>query len=67
MGPSDLHVIGHLRKHLAGVRFAADANMRQAVMFWLQTFDTSVLCAGIQDLVSQWDKCLSVNHDNVEA
>jgi len=35
--------------------------MRQALTFWLQTLGSDLLYATVQDLVSQWDKCWSVN------
>jgi histone-lysine N-methyltransferase SETMAR len=38
--PSDFHPFGLLEKHLAGKRFAADADVRQAVVSCLQTLDT---------------------------
>jgi hypothetical protein len=33
--PSDFHLFGPLKKHLAGKRFAKDADMKQAVTYWL--------------------------------
>jgi hypothetical protein len=46
---------------LAGKQLAADANVMQAVTFWLQKSDTDFLYDGIQALVPRWDKWLNVN------
>jgi len=35
--------------------------MRQALTSWLQTLGSDLFYATVQDLVSQWDKCWSVN------
>jgi hypothetical protein len=64
---SDFHLFGFFEKHLAGKRFATDADVKQAVTSWLQTLDTSLFFNGIQVfLVPRWDKCLNVNGDYVE-
>jgi len=35
--------------------------MREALTSWLQTLGSDLFYATVQDLVSQWDKCWSVN------
>jgi len=57
---NDLHIFGLLKKHLPGKRGAADREMKQTVISWLQTLDTYFFCAEIQVLVPWWDKCLNV-------
>jgi len=61
LAPSDFHLSGLPKKHLDGERFATDANMKQAVMSWLETLFPSI--AEIQSLVSQLDWCSNVNDD----
>lgn len=55
--PSNLHLIGLLKKHLRIKRFAADTDAKQAVTSWLQTLHKDSFYVGIQDLVPRWDKC----------
>jgi hypothetical protein len=75
LGPSSLqsrydswsfYFFGSRRKHLAGKHFATDADVKQAVTYWLQTLDTDVLHAEIQVLMLRWDKCINVSGDYVE-
>jgi hypothetical protein len=40
MLPSDFNLYGPLKKHLAGMRFATDADVKQAVTAWLSTFNS---------------------------
>jgi hypothetical protein len=42
-------------KCLAGKEFATDANVKQAVTFWPQTFDNGFSYAVIQALVPWWN------------
>jgi hypothetical protein len=51
MLPSGFNLLGPLKKHLAGKRFATDADMKKAVTSWLSTLDTYFFYAGIQALV----------------
>jgi len=60
-GPGDFHLFGHLKMHLAGKRFATDAELNSAVPSRLQTLDTDFYEA----LVPRWDKCLNVRDDYV--
>jgi len=47
MLPSDFNLFGPLKKHLAGKRFATDANVKQAVTSWLSTPNTYFFYTGI--------------------
>jgi hypothetical protein len=58
---SDFWLCVPLKQHMACKWFATNADVKQAVTFWLQTPDTSFFCAKIQALMWQWDKCLNVN------
>jgi hypothetical protein len=58
-----LHLFGTPNMHLAGKRFAPDADMKQAATFWLQGLDTDLFYPGIQSLVPRWDRCLNVSFD----
>jgi hypothetical protein len=63
LAPSGVHLFGPLKKHVAGKLFAADIDVKQTVMPWLQTLDTHFFYTGIQALVPWWDKCLNINCD----
>jgi hypothetical protein len=54
------HLVGPLRKYPTNKRLATDADVKQAVVSWLQTRDTNLFCAGIQVLVIQCDIYLNV-------
>jgi hypothetical protein len=40
LAPSDFHVCGSVQNYLADKQFAADTDMKQAVISWLQTLST---------------------------
>jgi hypothetical protein len=52
--PGDVRLLILLKKHLAGRRFATDADVKQAVTSWQQTLDINFFYAGIQAVVSWW-------------
>jgi hypothetical protein len=64
--PENFQLFGHLKNHLSGNRLSTDADVKQAVSYWLQTIDTDFFHAGILSMVSWWKKCLSVNGKYVE-
>jgi hypothetical protein len=66
MLPSDFNLFGPLKKHLAGKRFATDADVKHAVTSWLSILNTYFFYAGIQALVPRWDRRLSVDGEYVE-
>jgi hypothetical protein len=47
--PGIFHLFKSLQKHLAGKRFATDADVKQVVTLWLQTLDINFF-AGIQTM-----------------
>jgi len=61
MGPSDFRIFWPRKKHLAGKRFATDAEVKQAVTC-VPTLSTYLFYA----LVPRWDKCLNANGDKAE-
>jgi hypothetical protein len=62
----DFHFFGPLKTKLTGKYFAAVADVKQAVISWLQTLYARLFHAKIQALVPWWDKCLNVNTNYVE-
>jgi hypothetical protein len=42
MGPSDFHLTGYRKKHVASNKFAAGPNVKQAVISCLQTFELNI-------------------------
>jgi hypothetical protein len=46
-----IHFFGVVEKHLAGMRLAVDAEVKQVVTSWLQTVDDSFYYAKIQALI----------------
>jgi hypothetical protein len=50
----------------SGKQFETDADVKQAVTFWLQTLDNYLFYGRIQALVPLCDKCFVVSGDNVE-
>jgi hypothetical protein len=41
---NDLHMLESLKKHLAGKQFVTEADVKQAVTFWLQAVENIFLC-----------------------
>jgi len=62
MGSSDIHLFGHLNKHLAGKQFATDANVKQAVTSYRHIIPV-FFYAEIQPSLLRWNKFLSVSDD----
>jgi histone-lysine N-methyltransferase SETMAR len=52
--PSDFRLVGYLKMYLTGKKFETDADVKQAVISWLQTLETDFFCGAIQALVPQW-------------
>jgi hypothetical protein len=65
LAPSDFHLFPALKDHLSGHRFASDDGVKTAVMRWLKSQGTEFNEAGINKLVPQLDKCLSLGRDCV--
>jgi len=66
MLPSDFNLFAPLKKHLAGKRFATDADVKQAVTSCLSTLNTNFFCGGIKALVPRRDRRLNVDGEYVE-
>lgn len=61
--PSDLFYFGPLTRHLAGKRFSAEENMKQAATSCLQAIYTISFYGGMQASVPRRDKCWNVKGD----
>jgi hypothetical protein len=61
--PSDRHLFGSIKKHLARKRYATDDDVKQAVTFRKQAHYTDFCYTRTQALVSRWDKWLNMNGD----
>jgi hypothetical protein len=51
---SDFYLLGSLKKYLAGKRFAADADVKQALTSWLEELHADFLNAEIHAWVQSW-------------
>jgi len=54
-----------MKEHLAGKRVTDHEDLQHAIMDWLNSH-AAVWYEGISKLVSQYDKCLNVQGDDVE-
>ena len=66
LAPSDFHLFGPLKRHLAGQRFEDDDDLIEEVTSWLRSLDKKFLRDGIYSLVQRWKKCLDLHGDYVE-
>ena len=66
LAPSDIHLFGPLKRHLAGQRFEDDDDLIEEVTSWLRSLDKKFLRDGIYSLVQRWKKCLDLHGDYVE-
>jgi hypothetical protein len=57
--PSDCHVFLHLKTFLGGPWFHDENEVKEAVKTWFASQVASFYDAGIQKLVSRYDKCLN--------
>ena len=55
-----------MKEHLAGKRHADDEDLQHAVVDWLNGQAAVCYEEGISELVSRYNKCLSVQGDYVE-
>jgi len=51
--PNVFHLFGPLNKHMADNRFAREADIKQAFIYWLHIPDVSFFCAIVKALVLQ--------------
>lgn len=66
LAPSDFHLFLHMKRELGGRRFACDDDAKNAVNLWLSSLASSFFEAGINKLVSRYDKCLNNGGNYVE-
>ena len=66
LAPSDYHLFGPLKRHLAGQRFTKDDDLIENVTNWLYSLDENFLRDGIYSLVHRWQKCCNLHCDYVE-
>ena len=58
LAPSDYHLLGPLKRELAGKRFDDDEELVDHVRKWLQNLDGSFFREGIYSMVRRWQKCV---------
>ena len=63
LAPSDYHLFGPLKRHLAGQRFTKDDDLIENVTNWLYSLDENFLRDGIYSLVHRWQKCCNLHGD----
>ncbi len=66
LAPSDYHAFPGLKKELGGKRFADEESLRTAVENFFAKMEGSWYRAGIEKLISRYDKCLNKYGDYVE-
>ena len=66
LAPSDYHLFGPLKRHLAGKRFDEDEDLIQEVKTWLQNLDGDFFKRGIYSLMHRWQKCIDLEGDYIE-
>lgn len=66
LAPSDFHLFGPLKQHLAGQRFDDDDDLTEEVTNWLKTLDEKFLRRGMYSLLHRWQKCIDLHGDYVE-
>jgi hypothetical protein len=62
----DFHVFLHLKTFLGGWQFHDDNEVKEAIITWFALQAASFYNAGIQNLVSHYDKCLKNGGNYVE-
>lgn len=66
LAPSDYHLFPFLKVALGGRRFHTDEEVKEAVKIFFQKQDTNWYLAGIQKLLSRYNKCIDEGGDYVE-
>jgi hypothetical protein len=62
----DCHFFEIFTKHLAGKRFAADDDIKQAPTSWLQTFAIYFFDGGMKALIPWQNRRLNISDDYME-
>jgi hypothetical protein len=63
--PSDFHLLAPVKQHLCGRRFATEAEVTQALSYWLQKLGIDFFRAGTLALAPRKDKCSNVSGEYV--
>jgi hypothetical protein len=66
LAPSDYHLFGPLKVHLAGKRFHNHEEVIQTVQEWLHSQPKDFFLSGIRKLPDRWRKCIAYQGDYVE-
>jgi hypothetical protein len=66
LAPSDLHLLLHLKKRLAGKKLDEDDEVQEEVMTWFRGQAADFYDLRIQKLVPRLNKCLNNAGDYVE-
>ncbi len=66
MGPSDYHLFPRLKRWQRLQMFANDDKLQRGVTKYLKNLDAEFFCAGMEKLVTRYDKCPNVNGDYEE-
>ena len=66
LAPSDFHLFTKLKDFLAGKRFDSDEEFKQGVTTYLNTLVAEDYDAGMQKLITHYDKCLNLLNDYAE-
>ncbi|GBM03380.1 hypothetical protein AVEN_256920-1 [Araneus ventricosus] len=64
--PSDFHLFGPLKKHVAGRHFRTDAEVQEPVIKWLRDLDPDFFYVGFDRLAYRWHKYFNNHDDYVE-
>lgn len=64
--PCDFDFFPDFKKGLKGTHFNLGDEMKEAVKSWIKMKPATYFSDGIKDLVTRWEKCVSVNGDYVE-
>jgi hypothetical protein len=58
--PLDFRLLGKLKEHLSGKRFASVQEVENETRNWFANLDANFYAEGILKLVSCWDTCLNL-------
>uniref|UniRef100_A0A1B6ITX5 Tc1-like transposase DDE domain-containing protein n=1 Tax=Homalodisca liturata TaxID=320908 RepID=A0A1B6ITX5_9HEMI len=59
LAPSDFHLFPNMKKWLGSQRFTDDEELKNSVSGWLRAQAADFYAAGIEKLVTRYDKCLN--------
>ncbi|GFN76213.1 histone-lysine N-methyltransferase SETMAR [Plakobranchus ocellatus] len=66
LAPSDFHLFGPLKRHLAGMAFETEDDLISELRNWFDNLDVDFFRVGINSLLSRWQKCIDLHGDYVE-